>query len=146
MSSLGVSVLNSDQPETNSSSHPTTKKPGTHGGKRAGAGRKKGILGLMVMKTSVSRSGIYRALRFTDNITPEANDWLRQNWPKATQHALQLTVACRSPEIQIAALQWLQGMHKVRRKVDLGDLARHLLGIGLINERGEELAVEIISD
>jgi hypothetical protein len=123
---------------------PVEKKQ--HGGKRAGAGRKKGILGLMVGKIGHSRSAIYRALRFTDNITPEADAWLRQNWPKATQRALQLTVTFNSPETQIAALQWLREMHKVRCKVDLGDLARHLLGIGLINERGEELAVEIISD
>jgi len=113
--------------------------PKSHGGKRAGAGRKKGTLAKDVESCRISKSNSYRN-GWINGLTPEAKAWVGKNWSggrratadRATEHALLLASRCPDAETQIVALTWLREQRQVRRRVDLDDLADHLIDIGLI--------------
>ncbi|WP_428989725.1 hypothetical protein [Methylocapsa aurea] len=109
-----------------------------HGGKRAGAGRKRGVISEVASLSGRSASSVRRDLKITRALSQEAHDWVKENWPwvnghkvdSASRHALLLAAECPGAEMQIAALTWLREQRKAKLKVTIQDLVVHLREVG----------------
>lgn len=104
-----------------------------HGGKRAGAGRKKGAVSVETALHNISRAEYYRNKKIA-SLTLEARDWLRIHWSggrratadRATERALLLAARYPDAESQIAALTFLREQRQARRYVTILDLVEHV--------------------